>query len=128
LALRESLSWSERGIFYLAAAALGVISWVIQQFRRRKAQAWPIADGTVEWARARVEGNGRYEHVIPEVTYSYSVQGEFYSGVHEVVQESDLLDFPKGLRVLVHYKPTDPATSFLDTEQLRVREEAGIQS
>jgi hypothetical protein len=47
--------------------------WLLRQLRWRAAQAWPVADGTVEFTTVRTEGFGRSEHDIAEVNYSYKV-------------------------------------------------------
>jgi len=97
--------------------------WLLRQLRSRGAQAWPIADGTVEFNTVRTEGFGRSEHDVAEVNYSYRVEGEYYSGAHVVSSELEFAAFPKQSRVVVHYKPSNPAVSFLDRDDLRSRRE-----
>ena len=97
--------------------------WLLRQLRSRAAQAWPVVDGTVEFNTVRTEGFGRSEHDIPEVNYSYRVEGEYYSGAHVVSSEVEFAAFPKQSRVVVHYKPSNPAVSFLDRDDLRSRRE-----
>ena len=108
--------------FYAAAFAVSGIGWAIREVRARSAQSWPTVDGIVEFTHVRVEGGaGRESREIPEVGYSYRVEGEYYGGYHPVTSERDLSDYPKGSRVVVHYKHSDPSTSFLDREDLRSR-------
>jgi hypothetical protein len=62
-------------------AAIAVRTWI----RGRQAYSWPSAQGTVWQAEAR-EAEGR-THVRPsaeELTYSYAVNGEYYSGIHRM--------------------------------------------
>ena len=108
---------------WLFGITLGIAgaAWLIRELRSRAAQSWPIVDGTAESTYVRVEGHGRTERRIAEVNYSYKVQGEFYSGAHEVRSEVDFEAFPKESRVVVHYKESDPSVSFLDREDVRQR-------
>jgi len=78
-------------------------------------------DGTVESHLFYVEGFGQHRRQIAEVSYSFSVDREYYSGAHKVGGESEFAYFPKGSRVLVHYKSSDPSISFLDHEDIRLR-------
>lgn len=117
--------------FYAAAFAVSGIGWAIREVRARSAQSWPTVDGIVEFTHVRVEGRaGSESREIPEVAYSYHVEGEYYGGYHRVTSEPDLADFPKGSRVVVHYKQSDPSTSFLDREDLgsrKARIASGLQ-
>ena len=70
----------------------------------------------------RQDGAGSYQSYVPEVSYSYNVDGEYYIGFHVVNSGKGLAAFPKGSRVVVHYKTSDPAKSFLDREDLRSRQ------
>jgi Protein of unknown function (DUF3592) len=117
----ESTSSLPNYWWFLALVAGVGLEWAVREWRERRAQSWPTVQGTVEWTWVRVEGSGRHQRSIPEVCYSYTVNGEYYSGTHECF---DLSRFPKGLCVQVHYKPSDPSVSFLDREEMRAREEA----
>ncbi len=108
---------------YGVALAIGAAVWLVREARSRAAQSWPIADGTVEFTMVREEGFGEGHRYIPEVHYSYKVEGEFYSGAHVVDGDADFDAFPKGSRVIVHYKRSNPAVSFLDREDLRSKRE-----
>lgn len=107
------------------ALSVGVLSagWVLHQLRSRAAQSWPMTEGTVEFNTVRTEGFGRNERDIAEVNYSYKVEGEYYSGAHVVSSEVEFAAFPKQSRVVVHYKPLNPAISFLDRDDLRSRQD-----
>ena len=78
-------------------------------------------EGRVEWTSTRVEGVERYQRTYHEVYYSYEVKGEYYSNAHQMDFASDFRFFPKGKRVLVHYKASDPSVSFLDQTDLRAK-------
>ena len=116
--------------FYLAALAVSAIGWVVREIRARQAQSWPIVDGIVEFTHVRVEGSGSEGREIAEVAYSYRVEGEYYGGYHPLASAWEFGNFPKGSRVVVHYKQSDPSTSFLDRDDLRRRKQriaAGLQ-
>jgi hypothetical protein len=100
---------------------LEALSWVLREIHSRTAQSWPTVPGVVESAEVRKEGAGSYQSYAPEVSYSYTVGGEYYTGFHIVNSEKRLRAFPKGSRVLVHYRNSDPTKSFLDREDLRSR-------
>jgi hypothetical protein len=106
---------------YLLGGIAGILAWLIYQMRSRQAQSWPVVDGTVESHLFYVEGFGQHRHQIAEVSYSYGIDREYYSGAHKVSGEFEFAYFPKGSRVMVHYKPSDPSTSFLDREEVRLR-------
>jgi hypothetical protein len=111
-------------LIYVIGIGAGLGAWAIRKTRARLAQSWPVVNGTVEYCLERIEGEGRNQRDIAEVNYSYKVDGEFYSGAHEVASAVDFVYFPKGSTVLVHHKPSDPSTSFLDLEEVRAREAA----
>jgi Protein of unknown function (DUF3592) len=110
-------------VIYLCAIVGGLAWLVFRAWRERQAQSWPVVKGTVEWTWVRVEGNGQYEERIPEVCYSYSVNGEYYSGSHRIF-EASFDKYPKGSPILVHYKSSDPAVSFPDLQDMQAHEEA----
>ena len=106
---------------FLLGGLTGALGWAIYQIRSRQAQSWPVVDGTVESHLYYVEGFGQNRNEIAEVSYSFSINSEYYSGAHKVSGESEFVYFPKGSRVLVHYKPSDPSVSFLDRDEIRSR-------
>ena len=118
--LNKADLWS-RLVGFLFAAGIFVIIWAIRELRTRKAQAWPMVDGHVESAEVREEGMGEDHREIPEISYSYRIDGEYYGGYHQLSRATDLELFPKGSRVVVHFKSSDPSKSFLDREDLRRR-------
>jgi hypothetical protein len=105
----------------LLSALIALLIWLVRRVRSKLAQAWPVMDGTVESAHVLVEGFGHTQRVTPTVNYSFTVNGEYYSGAHVESGESQFVYFPRGSRVLVHYKPSDPSMSFLDREDVRSR-------
>ena len=118
--------FSARYWIYGAVMMATAAGWLLRELRSRAAQAWPITDGTVESTTVRTEGFGDSARDIAEVNYSYRVEGEYDSGAHLVSSEVEFAAFPKQSRVIVHYKPSNPAVSFLDRNDLRSRSENGV--
>ena len=82
----------------------------------RRAQAWPITQAHIESAKIlQIDG---------EIAYSYSVNGEYYSGSHkrQFGNEEEafaFIDAFKGKTVLVNYDPGNHAVSVLTGSALR---------
>jgi len=99
--------------FYLLAVGIGVILYAINEWRERRAQYWPAVQGTVEWTEVR-DGSGwfvsRWNDPIPEIRYSYSVEGKHYTGTCQLDWRSGkaLDSFPKDSPILVHYSRSNP--------------------
>jgi len=104
---------------WLALIALGAIRWAIHKSRESRAQSFPVTQGTVEWTWVRSEG-AQDDHQVSEVCYSYSINGEFFSGTYPNAEKNFDL-FPKGSRILIHYNPDNPSKSFVDREEIRMR-------
>lgn len=102
----------------LLIAAAG--AWIYRRIRTAK---WPVTDGTIEAVNvSAVRSLGRtfqtHENCTAEVSYSYSVAGQFYSGYWTLgfTDEQKAWDFVgplKGRTVLVHYNPEHPEKSAL---------------
>jgi hypothetical protein len=72
----------------LGFALIVSIGWLIRRFAvsvNRRVQdaagSWPTAQGTIEHAGPKVMGEGRTAYWVGELSYSYSVNGEYYAGV-----------------------------------------------
>lgn len=104
---------------WLAVGIVAAVRWAIYKWRESRAQTWPVTQGTVEWSWVRSEGL-RDDQPLPEVCYSYSVNGEFFSGTYPT-SENNFDLFPKGSRLLIHYNPENPSKSFVDREEIRMR-------
>lgn len=116
-------------LFWAIILLVSAVTWIFRELRERAGQSWPIANGTVESAELTVV-DGRMR---AEVRYSYSVDGEYYSGLFfripstEKRGEKILLQFPKGSRVFVHVKPSDPEISVLDREEIKAKFQFPVQ-
>jgi Protein of unknown function (DUF3592) len=112
------------GILMILAVLFVVVSqrWprIWTDLRYRDSARWPIISATVEQATFstyHAEGHTIYE---AEITYSYQVKGEYYSGRYteqcnsESEAEELVSQYPKGSDVQIHVRPTDPGVSVLE--------------
>ena len=110
-------------IGYAYALVLCLIAWIRREMRERAGQSWPVVNGTLESALQSAMHGQR----CVEVRYSYSVEGDYYSGLffRFVLSESEgdqvIERLPRLSQLLVHYKPTAPDTSVLDLHQIQSR-------
>lgn len=105
----------------LLFAAFAAISWFVYRVRFSRAQSWPVAHGIVEYIHLI---DVDITHQVTRVSYSYCVNGEFYSGTYPLAHIGDLKGFVRGERILVHYQLADPSVSFLDREDVHLRKQA----
>jgi uncharacterized protein DUF3592 len=99
---------------FVAAACSGVWAWL----RVRQAQSWPSAQGTIGQAAARPAADRHFKPWVGELTYTYVVNGDYYSGFHRIRARSErradkLISGWKGRMVIVRYSPTKPGISVL---------------
>jgi hypothetical protein len=112
--------------FYLLALGVCLILYTIREWVEWRAQHWPVVQGTVEWTEVK-DGVGWFLSVwndpIPEIRYSYSVNGKYYTGTCQLYwRNGGALDSsPKGSPILVHYSRSNPSRSSLDLHQIRAR-------
>lgn len=100
------------------AAGTGIVVWL----RKRSARYWPIATGKVESASS-------YENVsqwLTDIAYSYSVDGEFFSGQFQLNSRSERRanqhEFRwKGRNIGVRYSPRNKTISVV-----RIEDQAGL--
>jgi len=77
------------------------------------AESWPVADGTIFQSEV-VHGD---EGCYAQLTYSYTANGEYFSGTYQKrftrtkKAEAFVERFPSGTRIPVHYKPEKPELS-----------------
>ena len=109
------------------AAAIAWLTWLARLFvtrardgmRARAAESWPTAEARVEtFYVVNDSGRNRGLRYLPVLQYSYTVDGERYSGEFNLgVFEADrdtATDVGKhwvGERILIRYKPLSPRTS-----------------
>jgi Protein of unknown function (DUF3592) len=113
----------------LEFAALLAVAWVLRKLATRvnrsnqvRSQGWPSASGWVEWAAPKMVGEGHTAYWAGEVTYSYSVRGEYYAGRFEFPASGEdaawkAVEGWKGRSVVIRYSPSEPATSVLVVDE-----------
>jgi hypothetical protein len=112
---RDPLFWLSMArdvIVFALAAGTGILAW----YRKRGARYWPMTYGKVEYGLT-----GDLDGWKTSLMYSYSVQGEFYSGVlplkvrNEAAADEQVSKW-KGQNLAVRYSPRDPAISAVRME------------
>jgi hypothetical protein len=106
--------------------AIVVEKWV-RPFRRwsqRRAQSWPMTQAHVESVSVPRAEEEHRSYCSREIAYSYSVNGQYYSGFHlrSFDREEEAWAFAdalKGKTVLVHYSPGNHEVSVLTDSALR---------
>jgi hypothetical protein len=99
----------------LVPAAAAVWAWL----RARRAQSWPSAQGTIVGTSVRPARQGGYFHPwVAEMAYSYVVDGEYYSGSHNIHARSERraeekVGGWKNRMVVVRYSPNKHDVSVL---------------
>jgi hypothetical protein len=105
-------------VAFLLIVAATSIGGVVFKLRKPSIRRWPLADGTLEFGESGTEQAVVLDIWFCELSYSYSVNGEFFSGQSRVrVQNEEaadalIRDF-KGKRVRIRYSPENPAKSVL---------------
>ena len=118
----QFLQWSpivKEGALLALSAAAGVSYWI----RTRRAQSWPLTQTTLWQTDVRTQD----KRWVGELTYSYKVEGEYYSGTHLRKARSEkkaeaLVEAWKGRMLVVRYAPTQH-----DISVLLKGDQAGIQ-
>ena len=112
---------------WIVLGFLGVatISCAIYFFRYRGYSGWPTVPGTIEALIAiHAMGGEASAPMYGVLSYSYRVNGEYYSGEWSTPQQTTrdhVADFvkeylPPGSKVVVRHHPTDPGRSVLDID------------
>jgi hypothetical protein len=98
-------------------AALAIFSWIVVWHRRRSALHWLVTYGTVELG-IDTDTDNKW---IADLSYSYSVASEFYSGRIVLCAKNDddaqeKIRRWKGQALMVRYSPTRPHISVIRPE------------
>ncbi len=113
----------------LEFAVLLALAWILRKLATRvnrsnqlRSQGWPCASGWVEWAAPKMVGEGRSAYWAGEITYSYSVSGEYYAGHFEFPSSGEdaawkAVEGWKGRTVTIRYSPSDPSKSVLVVDE-----------
>ena len=103
------------GLILLAAIPLIAVGDAIRdRFLRKRAEGWSEAEGRIESGAV----SGARGTFYPTLSYSYSVNGEWYSGSVEdcesftnLQKARDFVDAHTGKSILVRYDPNRPEKS-----------------
>ena len=92
----------------------GVWAWL----RARQAQSWPSTQATIRQVDVRRAADRRFRPWLGQFTYTYVVNGEYYSGFYRVRkrterQAENLISGWKGRMVVVRYSPKKNDVSVL---------------
>jgi hypothetical protein len=121
-----AIEWRWEWVVFLAFAVAGLIAPVIRRLKRRAAEQWPTTQGVIESVDVQptkhlfvfTTPRSRATSFIGQLVYSYSVQGNYYSGRYdrELATEAAALEFVRDLQrkpVVVHYNERNPNKSAL---------------
>ncbi|MGE5736874.1 MAG: DUF3592 domain-containing protein [Acidobacteriota bacterium] len=113
----------------LIAAAVGLRTWM----KHRAAQSWPTTSGIIWSARSRPARRGERGRWVAELTFSYALDGQYYSGTRDLRarNEADADKIAaewKGREVSVRYSPSDAETSVVLLEDQPVGTLLHLQS
>ncbi len=125
-------------IISLAVLTILAVFWVLKRMKLRRARTWPALFGRMDSSAVRLHSNGAQpggSQFIAEIKYSYSVQGQKYSGS---MRRSFLLkgkadrwigNYAHGQPIMIRYNPDKHADSVLfEDEQAGLRSAAGESS
>ena len=87
-------------------------------FKFRHAQSWPSAQGTILSTQVQSSSDSPILPWAANITYTYVVNGEYYSGVHRIRTRSERraeqkIAGWKDRMVVVRYSPDNPDLSVL---------------
>jgi hypothetical protein len=105
--------------------ALRNTSALAERKLREQAMTWPSTQGIVNYAEPRIVGEDTDARWVGDVSYSYSVDGESFSGSYyfAALSEDDAREMVEPWRqrkIIVHYFRGNPARSvFIPAEQHR---------
>jgi Protein of unknown function (DUF3592) len=113
---------SYRGIVTVIMGAIYFLKKLYGKKLRKSARAWPCTQATIEYAAPRKLERDEGKGWVGELSYSYSIGGEYYSGFHHFPakgkrQAECLVVGWKGRQVRIHYDPNDVCVSFLFVEE-----------
>ena len=127
--LMESDPFAPLWRYAIVAGAFVALGWILKRLKERsdrkiqlQAKDWPYVYGPVEHARPKLIGEGDSAYWVGELAYSYAVEGNYYSGFHDLPvrgeeQAWEAVDGWKDRRIIVHYLAGRPSVSALVIEE-----------
>lgn len=90
----------------LVTAVAGAWTW----FKTRHANSWPSAQGSIQSTQVRASSDSYIQPWLATLTYTYLVNGEYYSGFYRLRARSERraeqkIEGWKGRMVVVRYSP-----------------------
>lgn len=117
--MRESGGSSVTGAILALVVVLALGGFEFSRWMKfRGAHSWPATQGTIENLEVKEVHTRSTHYFALDVAYSYSVNGEYYSGrfTKNFETESEASDYAESLRgrpLSLRYKPVDAGTSCL---------------
>lgn len=121
----------------LIPAAIAGVAAAVRYWQRRGNEAWPTTEGRIfDAAYFDTDHNGRGIGPHVRVQYSYSVEGEFYSGEllknfnTERLADRFAAQYPRGMQVIIRSHPHKHELSVMrdDDNAARLQPSAAIYS
>jgi hypothetical protein len=123
--------WHAEWNFFAVIIALQFVFWLWPWLKRRRSRDWPVAQGGIESTSvgpAKLFGAGSFtrdksDRYSAEIAYSYSVDGERYSGryAQNFTDEDEAEEFVRDLQgkpVAIRFNSRKPSKSALVEEEL----------
>jgi hypothetical protein len=117
--MRESGGSSVTGAILALAVVLALVGFEFSRWMKfRGADSWPATQGTIESLDVKEVRTRSTHYFALDAAYSYSVNGEYYSGrfAKNFETESEASDYAESLKgrpVSLRYKAADAGTSCL---------------
>ena len=118
----QGMVWLAVSIIFIGGA---IVFWLRQRIRLKHARSWPTESGRVESTAIQLKQSSTgpsgvtTSSYVASVNYSYTVQGEYYSGVlrnNFMLQgraEAWTSKFTTGLPLQIRCNPANPKDSVL---------------
>ena len=117
--IRDGDGSSAAGIIVALAVVLALVGFELYRWAKfRGADSWPATQGTIENLDVKEVRTRSTHYFALDAAYSYSVNGEYYSGqfTKNFETESEASDYAESLKghtVSLRYKAADAGTSCL---------------
>lgn len=112
-------------IFFIAIIGVSVtalIAYMRKVKRVEQARAWPSTEATIQSAAIETFPAGRYTVDLPAFSFSYAVNGEYYSGRFALRASDSVADeLVKKLadqKLTMHYDPQHPESHFIPNDMI----------
>jgi hypothetical protein len=116
----------------LGTVVILAVFWVLRRMKLRRARTWPAQLGRLDSTAVRLYSNGGQaagSKFLAELKYSYSAQGQQYSGglcrsfLLKARANRWIGNYAVGQRIMVRYNPAKPRNSVIFED-----EQAGLRS